>query len=175
MYLKVAEPDEPGTQGVIGSARAGDSAALAIVEASFDAHPVSWDVVVRLSGAEERLIASIAGADALKAAGLRRRADTLRHELTGASASSLERLVIERIVMTWLGVVEAERLALHVGERSIKQADFYDRRLERAQRRHLASIKALAVIRRLALPVVQLNVTQQQVNIGQIAEPRDRL
>ena len=154
---------------VIPRAQAGDPAALALVKASFDSHPTSWDVVVRLAGAEERLITTIAGDDALKAAALRRRADALRHDLNGPVGSPLERLVIERIVMTWLGVVEAERLALHVGERSIKQADYLDRRLDRAQRRHLAAIKVLAVVRRLALPVVQLNIAERQVNVGQVS------
>jgi hypothetical protein len=165
----VGDRDEPVTGDVLPRAQAGDPAALALVKASFDSHPTSWDVVVRLSGAEEHLISSIAGDDAVKAAALRRRAEALRYDLNGPAGSPLERLLVERIVMTWLGVVEAERLALNVGDRSLKQADYYDRRLDRAQRRHLASIKALAVVRRLALPVVQLNIAERQVNVGQVS------
>jgi hypothetical protein len=165
--------DQPVSQDFISRAQAGDPAALGLVEATFEANPTSWDVIIRLAGAEERLVVAIAGEDALKAAALRRRADVLRADLAGSAASPLERLVAERIVLTWLGVIEAERLALGGTDRSIRQAEYFDRRLDRAQRRHLAAIKALAVVRRLGVPVIQLNVAERQVNVGQIDRDRD--
>jgi len=35
----------------------------------------------------------------------------------------------------------------------------------RAQRRYLAAIKALAMVRRLGIPAVQINVADQQINV----------
>ena len=47
---------------------------------------------------------------------------------------------------------------------TIKQAEFHLRRIDRAHRRLLSSLKTLATIRRLALPALQINVASQQVN-----------
>ncbi len=46
----------------------------------------------------------------------------------------------------------------------------YQRRIERAQQRYLAAIKALAQVRRLVVPMVQVNIAEQQ-NIAQVAAP----
>jgi len=49
------------------------------------------------------------------------------------------------------------------------EADDRQRRITRSQRRYLDAILALAKVRRLALPVVQVNVAEKQVNIGALA------
>ena len=68
----------------------------------------------------------------------------------------------------YISLPKAEPLALHVGDRSLKVAEYYERRLDRAQRQHLAAIKSLAVVRRLALAVIQSNLAERQVNVGQV-------
>jgi len=153
---------------LVSRAQSGDVDALALIGADLDAHPATLALIVRFAGAEEGLISSIAGGDALRIEALRRRAASIRADLAGAEASPLELLLTERIAVTWLAVLEAELSALPVSGRSLKLAEYYERRLDRAQRRHLAAIKALAVVRRLGLPIVQLNVAREQVNIGQV-------
>jgi hypothetical protein len=157
---------DPARDGLLGRAQAGDPRALAEVEQDLDRQPESWGLIARLAGAEERLIAALAGDDALLAAALRRHLATLREELGGPAAAPLERLLAERIACCWLALQEADRRALHREGLSLAQATYYDRRLDRAQRRYLAAIKALAVVRRLGLPAVQLNVAAQQVNLA---------
>ena len=52
---------------------------------------------------------------------------------------------------------------------TIAQSDYYQRRMDRAHRRFLSAVRTLAVVRRLALPVLlaQVNVAaKQQVNVG---------
>jgi hypothetical protein len=43
---------------------------------------------------------------------------------------------------------------------------YYQRSLERAQKRYLAAIKTLAQVRKLAVPVLQVNIARKQVNVA---------
>jgi hypothetical protein len=47
---------------------------------------------------------------------------------------------------------------------SLVQSEHAQRRMDRAHRRFLNTVKTLATVRRLALPAVQINVARQQVN-----------
>jgi hypothetical protein len=88
----------------------------------------------------------------------------MREEVAGSSPSSLERLLAERVVASWLQVQLFEGLYIENMENAtIKQADYYQKRLDRAHRRHLSAIKTLAQIRRLG-PVLQINIGKKQVN-----------
>ena len=46
---------------------------------------------------------------------------------------------------------------------SLRQAEYYEQRLRKAQARYLAAIRPLAQVRRLGGPAVQVNIGQQQV------------
>jgi hypothetical protein len=48
---------------------------------------------------------------------------------------------------------------------AIELATYYQKSIDRAQKRYLAAIKALAYVRRLARPVVQVNVARKMVNV----------
>jgi hypothetical protein len=51
-------------------------------------------------------------------------------------------------------------------------AAHYQACIDRAHKRYLSAIKALAVVRRLALPVLQVNIAKKQVNVaGAAAAP----
>jgi hypothetical protein len=66
----------------------------------------------------------------------------------------------------WLQVQYADTLvAQSQGKISLKQGDYQQRRQDRAARRYLAAIKALAQVRRLLGPVVQVNIAERQVNL----------
>ncbi len=47
---------------------------------------------------------------------------------------------------------------------SLAQSEHAQRRMDRAHRRFLSTVKTLAAVRRLAVPVLQINVARQQVN-----------
>jgi len=83
--------------------------------------------------------------------------------------SAIERLLVERICMTWLALQAAEQGYLRKLDEGLSFAgvDFYDRHPNAANRRHLAAIRSLAQVRRLQLPPVgQLNIGAQQVSVA---------
>src|SRR5262249_18691992 len=91
----------------------------------------------------------------------------MRAELLGSDPTPVERLLVERVVACWLQVQDAEvRFAQAQGNLSIKQADYYQRRMDGANKRYLAALKALALVRKLALPVLQITVAGKQVNVA---------
>ena len=82
---------------------------------------------------------------------LRKLAD-MKVELAGEDPSPLEALLVDRILSTWLQTkyYELAMASTHSTQQSVsRQADSIQKRLEGAQRRHLASIKALADFRKL--------------------------
>ena len=155
---------------LVAAASGGDEAALAQVSRLFDAAPEAWDLVGDLGRhAERALVAAAAGGDPLLRAGLGRRLDAMRRELAGPAPSPLERLLAERVAAAWLAVQDAElRCArlLRDGRAPAAQLAYHEQRLERAERRYLAAIKALAQVRRLLGPAVQVNVAERQINIA---------
>lgn len=97
-----------------------------------------------------------------------RKLDSLRHEVAGPVPSTLERLLADRVAIGWLGLSVAEGMYHQALEGGLGASDdeFHQRRVERAQRRYLAAIKALATVRRLGVTTVQINVAEQQINVA---------
>jgi hypothetical protein len=90
--------------------------------------------------------------------------EAFRAELGGESPSSLEQLLVERIVATWLQLHFFEALyAQNMDELTIVQSEFHQKRIDRAHRRHLSAIKTLAQIRKMG-PAVQINIAEKQIN-----------
>jgi hypothetical protein len=90
--------------------------------------------------------------------------EALRVELGGESPYSLERLLVERIVATWLQLHYFETLyAQNMDEMTIPQGEFHQKRIDRAHRRHLSAVKTLAQIRKMG-PAVQINIAEKQIN-----------
>ena len=92
----------------------------------------------------------------------------MREELAGGVAPSpLEALLIERIVICWLHLQyhEAHYAANMSRKENILHVQIGER-MDKAQRRYLGAIKALAQVRRLALPSVQVNIGEKQVNVA---------
>ncbi|MFC1611640.1 hypothetical protein ACFL6C_11830 [Myxococcota bacterium] len=66
----------------------------------------------------------------------------------------------------WLALQQAELTLVQHKISSSTHAEFLDKRVDRAQRRYLQAIKTLAQVRRLLRPSVQVNIAEQQVNVG---------
>jgi hypothetical protein len=92
---------------------------------------------------------------------IRREAEMMRRDLEGGRPSAIERLVVERILVAWLYLARCDLLAgASVDDLDCPQlAAHLGRMRDAADRNYLASLKALAQIRRAA-PAVTVNVTR---------------
>lgn len=73
----------------------------------------------------------------------------MREELAGLSPSPLEKLLVDRIIGTWLHLQHADGMAGQVKkDSSIRYEEFLTKRQDRASRRHLMAIAALTTYRK---------------------------
>ncbi len=150
--------DRPLSEGelreLIGRATQGDRTVLPALRRLLDARPALWQHcgdVARV--AEAAWVDLIAGRDLLMRESLTRSLAALKADLAGPAAPPLERLLVDRVVATWMQLAQADMAfaRLKGSEASIAQLDLMQRRQERAQRSHLAAMKTLATVRRLGV------------------------
>jgi hypothetical protein len=104
----------------------------------------------------------------------RRQAAAKYEEIAGPNPSSLEALLCERVITTWLLVTWAEIL---MGQNNTSR--YWVQRYEASMRQHLAAVRSLAQVRRLQMPLPPINIAlpgatqtnvggpgRQQVNLG---------
>jgi hypothetical protein len=95
---------------------------------------------------------------------LKHQLESMRIEVVGQNPSPLERLLAERIVATWLEVQLFSGLyAMGMKNETRSQGDYRQKRLDRAHRRHLSAVKAMAQIRKMG-QAVQINIAEKQIN-----------
>ena len=89
----------------------------------------------------------------------------MREEIAGDNPSPLERLLAERIVLTWLQIQLFEDLYASSMPKSMTfaQGNYKQKMIDQAHRRYLSAIRTLAQIRKLG-PAVQINIAEQQIN-----------
>jgi hypothetical protein len=88
-------------------------------------------------------------------------------KLAGGSPSPIETLLAHTAATCWFAfrMHEAQYAASIVSDgMSLAQSEHAQRRIDRAHRRLLSTVKTLAAVRRIALPSLQINVARQQVN-----------
>jgi hypothetical protein len=94
--------------------------------------------------------------------------DAVAADLAGPSPSAVETLLADAAATSWFAyrLHEAQYASSVTGEGGITlaQSEHAQRRMDRAHRRLLSTLKTLATVRRLALPAVQINDARQQVN-----------
>ena len=154
---------------LLPAANAGDQYALSELRTILDTHPLLWEQVGDLGRqAELALVRAAAGRNTVAKDAIFRRLDGLRREVAGPAPSPLERLLADRVALGWLGLAVAEGTYHQALERRLDRGDdeFHQRRVERAQRRYLAAIRALATVRRLAVPTLQVNIGEKQINVA---------
>ncbi len=151
--------DRPITEGELreltGRAQRGDRAVLPDLMRLLDARSALWRHCGDVARESEALwIDLIAGRDLLVRQSLKRKVAEMKAELAGPAAPPMERLLVDRVVATWMQLAQADMALARLkgGEASIAQLDLMQRRQERAQRSHLAAIRALATVRRLIPP-----------------------
>src|SRR5262249_41644713 len=98
----------------------------------------------------------ICGPNLLLRESVERRVDALKGELAGPEPSPLEKLLVERVVACWLQCHYADGTYAQATGPQVTPAARQElmKRQESSQRRYLASIKQLALVRKLLRPAV---------------------
>lgn len=115
--------------------------------------------------AQEAFIVAMAGTNLALQIAVTKKMETLRSELAGPSPTPIERLLAERAIACWLQMQDADLRFAQAKDQSIRQAEFMQNRMDRAHRRYLSALKTLALVRKMAVPVIQMNFAKKQVNV----------
>jgi hypothetical protein len=160
--------DQAERHEVIKRAQQGDRQALPRMLAIFDEEGPRYAELFgnMATHVEKALVSGAAGNNFAVREGLERKLSTLRGELAGPDPTPIERLLAERAAFCWLTVYEYERNYSDSGNISLRQGEYYQRRIDAAHRRFLSSLRTLAAVRKLGLPDIRINVAENQVNVG---------
>jgi hypothetical protein len=137
-------------------AAAGDPTTLDVLKRHFDLGPEHYialfrgDLSIRVVDA---ILDRVAGKDLRQREAIRRKTEEHRKALAGTSPSAIETIIAERCAVLHLAAQESDLFMYKNMEvMSAKQADFHERRRDRANRRLLSGLKALALVKeKLAL------------------------
>jgi hypothetical protein len=133
-------------------ANEGDESAVPGLRRALAEYPVLAERLVRLAlRAEEAVIELVAGSSLAAREAVALHAGRLRDELGEAAASPLEKLLIQRLVVSWIACHAAEAERADRLQRPSPEAGraAAERWLDRAHARFLAAAKALATVRKL--------------------------
>lgn len=111
----------------------------------------------------------------LTVAALITRAGRVREALAGPGATALEVLLAERCALCWLDVHVLDVQAAETEHKTLGQAEFADRRRDRAHRRYVTALRSLAQVRRLLSPgAPAVNVLMQQcIGVNHVSHPQE--
>jgi hypothetical protein len=87
-------------------------------------------------------------------------------DLAGPNPTPLERTLADVATTSWFALRTYEHVDASAGSRSIHQAEYSQSKIDRAHRRLMMTLKTLATVRKLALPAIQVNLANQQVNVA---------
>lgn len=120
------------------------------------------------NSAERSIIKHYAGDDELLNALCAEQLSMMSGELAGPNPTPLEKLLCDRIAFCWFHLQRCEAVVAQQNGLTFAESEFYQKKIDRAHKRYLAAIKALAQVRKLQLPNVQVNIGEKQVNIGEV-------
>jgi hypothetical protein len=133
----------------------GDPALYQATKQMFDADPgcvAAWggDLAARVVGG---LTGRLAGAHLYRREAVTRMLAQVRADMEGPDPSPVERLLAERAAACWLAVYEADAACQRFSPLvDAKVAEYHERRHDRAHRRFVSAVRALALVRKMALP-----------------------
>ena len=149
---------------LIDRAQDGDEEALPLLRKVLDEEPRVARIIDLARNVEHSFIEKLSGNDVFTQEAIPRNLNTMREEIAGENPSPLERLLSERIAVCWLELQYFQAVyTQNMGKLTITQSDYHQRRIDKAHRRYLSSIKALAQIRKLG-SAVQINIAEKQIN-----------
>ncbi len=148
---------------LVTEARRSGKAAGRLFDMAAEVAPSAVRVLIKLNGGdllgevEEALIVRIEPTDHLRREAIRRRLGQIRLDLMGPDpCSPVELLVIDRAAVSWLALAEADVRVARL--RNDDAQGVLQKRLDHAQRRFLALLKALDQLRRKTPASHRLNV-----------------
>lgn len=155
-----------GVRDLLKRAAKGDAATVPALRKLLE-DPANID---RLGGnlagyAEASFVKALGGGDLSVREAIYAKLRALRMELLGENPTPVERLLVSRVVACWLQVQDADIRTAQAKDPTFRQAEFNQRRMDAANRRYLAALKALALVRKLAVPALQINLARKQVNV----------
>jgi hypothetical protein len=110
---------------------------------------------------------------------LREDMDSFAVELAGPNPNPVEHILARTAALSWFALRLAE--AHHLGGATcesgltINQSDHHQRRVDRAHRRLMMTLKTLAIVRKLAIPSLQINLAREQVNQVNVTQGGDSI
>jgi hypothetical protein len=114
----------------------------------------------------QTLIRKAVGKDVLGDEAIGQQLDKVRSELEGPNPTPIERLLAERASLCWFIVNWYEYVYANSSDWSIDQAEFHQRKIDKAHARFLSALRILAQVRKLAVPAIQLNIAKNHVNVA---------
>jgi hypothetical protein len=159
--------DKEKLMALIDRAQDGDEGTLPLLRQVLDEAPRVARIIDLARNVERSIVKNLSGGDVFTQEAILRNLKAMRREIVGKNPSPLERLLAERITVCWLELQYIQTIyAQNLGNLYITQSDFHQRRIDKAHRRYLSSIKALAQIRKMG-PAVQINIAEKQINTMQ--------
>ena len=156
--------DRGKLMALIDRAQDGDEEALPLLRKVLDEEPRVARIVDLARNVERSIIEKMTGDDMFTQEAIPRNLKAMRREIAGEKPAPLERLLAERITVCWLELQYFHAIyTQNLHNLSITQSDYHQRRIDKAHRRYLSSIKALAQIRKMG-PAVQINIAEKQIN-----------
>jgi hypothetical protein len=141
---------------LLEQAARGDEGVLPALRKAFDKHPELVTLFGDLAEHARQAVLRLAAGSCLTAReAIGRTADDLGNRLSATANSELEKLLIDRVVISWVEVYHgdidlARRLLETSADGSIAKAA--QTRLDSAHRRFLSAVKALATVQKLLKP-----------------------
>jgi len=143
-------PELDEVRTLLARAATGDRDALPALRALLEDRPGVWAKLGDLAAhVQMAWVDRIGGPDVAVKEALVRKAEDLRSELAAPGATPLERLLIDRVVATWLEVHAADLDAAVVGDVLPERVELAMKRQEAAGRRHTRAVESLVSLRRL--------------------------
>ena len=112
------------------------------------------------------IIQKAAGENVFIQESIKQELDNVRSELEGPNPTPVDRLLAERASLCWFIVHWYENSYANSTGWTIAQAELQHRKIDKAHSRFLSAVRALAQVRKLALPIVQLNIGKNQLERG---------
>jgi hypothetical protein len=150
-----SNPIEPATaaelHALVEKAQSGDSEALPRINQILDANPVIWKRLGDIGSVTEKAWVSVlAEKNPLIVEAIARTLAEMRSDLAGKNPSQIEKVLVDQIVLCWLQMQALGFGCANLERSGGTKTNRAHVRLDLANKRHLAALKALADLRRLA-------------------------
>ena len=137
-------------QALVAQARAGDVEVLPALRQMLASQPQIWQQCADLGGNElRRWIERLSQGDPLAEESLLLKIQEMKIEVGGCAPTPLDALLVDRILVCWLQLQQADGLASQIDGMLPKLATLILRRQKHAHRQFLTAVQTLAIVWRL--------------------------